>query len=149
MKAAFIRIALSKTSDPNGLETLREIESAAQAFENADTSFIDRINANKALRGESPTQLSQNERAQLDELAHDQAALDADLLDQLSRLESAQAVIRALHFGLTQDIPRSRGMLKHYPAADYPLGEELVMLKEKLAAAMAAYLSQSPDEGQR
>lgn len=140
MKAAYVRIARSKTADAAALAAIEEIEAAARAFEAAEASFPERINANKALRGEAPVKLSKAKRAQLDELANDQIDIDAEITAQLTALDSAASVIEALHFGLTQDIPRARAMLKHYPPADLPLGEELVALKERLAAAMEKYL---------
>lgn len=146
MKAAFVRIAISKTSDPRALAALADVEAAAQAFEDADASFVDRINANKALRGEPPTKLGRSKRAQLDALADDQANMDRDLIEQLSGLESARSVIEALYFGLAQDIPHARAMLKHYPPADRPLGEDLVLLKERLADAMSGYLREYRDD---
>lgn len=146
MKAAFVRIARSKTSDPGALAALADVEAAAQAFEDAEASFPDRINAGKALRGEPPTRLSRGKRAELDELANDQANIDRDLIEQLSGLESARSVIEALHFGLAQDIPRARALLKHYPPADRPLGEDLVLHKERLADAMSAYLREYRDD---
>lgn len=144
MKAAFIKIAQAKTVDLRELELLRAIETRARAFEEAQASLPDRITANKASRGEAPTRLSRGERAQLAELAQDQTELDADLLQQLSALDSAQAVIGALHFGLSLDLPMARQMLKHYAPADRVLGEEVVALEEALAAAMAAYLAEFP-----
>jgi hypothetical protein len=146
MKAAFIRIAIAKTADAGELAALSGIETAAIAFETADASFAERIEANKALRGEAPTKLRKSTREQLDALASDQADLDADLIAQLGALDSASSVIGALTFALTQDIPRARAMLKHYPAPDYPLGEEMVLLKERLADAMQRYLSVYADE---
>lgn len=147
MKATFVRVAIAKASDPIDLAALQNVEAAARALEHAEASFEDRINANKALRGESPTMLSRGRQTQLDGFTADQIESDRELTEQLSRLESSYAVIEALHFGLTQDIPRARSMLKHYHPADYLLGEELVNLKEKLVVAMSSYLTQRPVEG--
>lgn len=145
MKAEFIRIAAAKTGDPEALAALREIEAHAAAFEEASATLADRIAASKAARGEGPVKLSKAKREQLAELEADGREIDRDLREQLQAAPTAGSVIWSLHFGLSDDAPRARSMLKYYHPDERPIGEEVVVLQERLVDALAAFLERFPE----
>ena len=141
MKPEFIRIASSKANDPGMLDALTRIEALAAHYEDGEKTFPARINENKARRGEAPTKLRKAKRDQLEELAKDQAELDASLHQQLANLASAQAVVQALHAGMSANLVSSRGLLKYYHPDDLPLGQDMLRRQEALVSALADFLS--------
>lgn len=149
MNSEFFRIAATKTADPLALEMLANMVRLAHELESADASFAERINANKAKRGEPPTKLSKPQKRHLSELAQDQIDLDAGLCNDFRAMESASQIIWAAHYALQQDLPNAQKFLKHYHPDDRPLGEEIVRLKSQLLEAAERFLKHYPlaDEG--
>ncbi len=141
MNAGFIRIAAAKTSNAAMAASLRRIEALALHVEEGERSFGARIDANKARRGEGPTALRASQQARLAALAQDQAALDAELARDLDALPDALEVIRAVHMGMSLDLPSSRKLLGRYHPDDLPLGEDLLARKQALVSALAEFLA--------
>lgn len=144
MNPEFFRIAATKTIDPEALALLARMEHVAQELTDADASFPERINANKAKRGELPTKLRKAKKEQLGELAQDQVDLDAKLCEDFRKMTEPSQVVWAVHYALTQDLPSARKFLKYYHPDDLLLGEEIVGLKSRLLDAATAFLDAYP-----
>ncbi len=80
MHPEFFRIAATKTTDSVALLMLAQLERAAQELADAEASFPERINANKAKRGENPTKLPKAKKDQLGEFAQDQIDLEGSAI---------------------------------------------------------------------
>ena len=144
MNPEFFRIAATKTSDPVALAMLAQLEHAAQELVDAEAAFPERINANKAKRGEQPTKLRKAKKEQLSELAQDQIDLDVRLCDDFRRMREPSQIVWSTHYALTQDIPYARNFLKYYHPDDLFLGEEIVRLKSQLLDAATLFLNAYP-----
>lgn len=144
MNPEFFRIAATKTTDPVALPMLAKLERAAQELTNAEASFPERINANKAKRGEQPTKLTKAKKSQLGELAQDQVDLDTQLCNGFRTMSDPSQIVWATHYALTQDLPNARKFLKHYHPDDLALGEEIVNLKSQLLEAATSFLEAYP-----
>jgi hypothetical protein len=144
MNPEFFLIAATKTTDPVALTLLGELERFARELADADASFPERINANKAKRGEAPTKLSTARKQQLGELARDQIDLDFKLCSDFRQMTEPSQIVWAIHYALLQDMPNAQKFLKYYHPDDLPLGEELVRLKRRLLEAASAFLEMYP-----
>lgn len=144
MNPEFFRIAATKTIDPVALALLADLEYIAQELADADALFPERINANKARRGESPTELRKAKKGQLGELAQDQIDLAAKLCDDFRKMTEPSQIVWAVHYALTQDLPNARKFLKYYHPDDFFLGEKIVGLKSRLLDAATSFLEVYP-----
>ncbi|NCT68541.1 MAG: hypothetical protein GXC76_13010 [Rhodanobacteraceae bacterium] len=59
-------------------------------------------------------------------------------------MSSPQEVVWAIEFALSRDVDASRPLLKHYPEGMRELGEEVLAAKERLLAALKAFLQAHP-----
>lgn len=144
MNPEFFRIALAKTSDPVALALLDQMEHAAMALAAADAAFPERMNANKAKRGEHPTQLSKSRKQQLAALAQDKIDLDAKLCEDFRKMTDPSQIVWSAHHALTQDLANSRQFLKYYHPDDLPLGGDIVHLKSQLLEDATSFLETYP-----
>ena len=140
MKAS-VAIARRKSTDPSANPFLDRIEQAVTDLDEASSTLADRIRANKAARGVEQVKLPRSEQALVASLEQDRLEGESELTRQLGELESAQEVIWALAFGLEGDLETEPLVLKHCPAEDLPLFQELSALKRCALDAMQAYLT--------
>jgi hypothetical protein len=145
MNPEFFRIAATKTTDSVALLMLAQLERAAQELADADASFPERINANKAKRGENPTKLPKAKKGQLGEFAQDQIDLDAKLCDDFRKMTEPSQIVWSARYAMTQDLPNARKFLKYYHPDDLFLGEEIVRLKSQLLDAATSFLEAYPN----
>lgn len=146
MSPKFFRLAATKTTDPVALDMLAELEQLAHALATVEASFPERINANKAKRGESPTKLSRKKADDLRALDQDQIDIDQEVYEDFSKVDSPSPILAAMAYALEQDIPNSKKFLKHYHPDDLPLGEEMVTLKVQLLEKVSAFLARYPEK---
>lgn len=144
MNPEFFRIAATKTTDLVALAMLEQLVRAAQELADAEAALPERINANKAKRGERPTKLSKAKKEQLGELAQDHLNLDANLCDDFRKMTEPSQIVWSAQYALTQDLPNARKFLKYYHADDLFLGEEIVRLKTVLLEAATLFLEAYP-----
>ena len=140
MKAP-VAIARRKSTDPSADPFLDRIEQAVIDLDEASSTLADRIRANRAARGAEQVKLSRSERALVASLEQDRVEGESELAQQLSQLESAQEVIWAMAFGLEGDLKAEPMVLKHCPAEELPLFQELSALKRCALNAMQDYLA--------
>ena len=145
MNPEFFRIAATKTTDPVALAMLAQLQRAALELADAEASFPERINANKAKRGESPTKMPKAKREQLSELAQDQIGLDVKLCDDFRKMTEPSQIVWSVQYALTQDLPNARMFLKYYHPEDLFFGEEIVRLKSQLLDAATSFLEAYPN----
>jgi hypothetical protein len=145
MRPAYFRIAAAKTGDADAIERLRELQSLAEEFTRAETSFPERIEAVKARRGEAPVRLRKSQREQLTELEHDSRELEERMAQDFAQLASAPEIVGALRYGFADDLSRAEGYLKFYHPDERPLGEELIALKKAMLEKMDDFLAHHPD----
>lgn len=146
MRPEYFRIAATKTEDAEAIRRLRELESLAADFVRAEDSFAERINAIKAKRGEPPVKLRKHQREQLAGLDEDKRALDVQMAKDFEQLHSAQAIVWALHYALSDDLSRAVGYLKFYHPDERPLGEEMIAMKRTLHEKMQCFLQRHPPQ---
>ncbi|MBO9662042.1 hypothetical protein [Dokdonella sp.] len=144
MRPEYFRIAATKTEDAEAIQQLRELEALATDFVQAEDSFAERIHAIKAKRGEPPVKLRKPQREQLAALDEDRRALDVQTAKDFEQLDSAQAIVWALHYALSNDLSRAAGYLKFYHPDERPLGEEMIALKKAMHERMQHFLDRYP-----
>lgn len=146
MKAIFLDIAIDKAATLEQRASLQALRAVVADYEAAETGFGERINASKAKRGEAPVKLSSSRQRQLAALEQDRIALDADMADQFQALPSAQAILRALHFGISNQLPITRNQLKFFHPDDLTIGTAMLNKLELMAAGMMDFLQQHPGD---
>lgn len=146
MNPHFFRIAATKTTDPDALSMLSELAQLAHALVMAEATFPERINANKAKRGERPTKLPRKTTEMLDALAKDQIDTDRDVCEAFANAGSPSEILASAAYALEQDIPNAKQLLKYYHPDDLSLGEELLALKVQLLGKATAFLERYPDQ---
>ena len=148
MKRIYFRIAAEKAKTPSARAALEALAELAASYEEADDSFPERINASKAARGERPTKVSQSMREHLSSLEDDRRMIDDDLARQFRVLPSASSVVRALHYAMSDDLPRAEKDLKQFHPDNFLLGKDMVERKSQLVNGMAAIVAEHAGEGQ-
>lgn len=146
MRPEYFRIAAAETEDAEAIGRLQELQSLAADFVRAEDSFAERINAIKARRGEPPVKLRKQQRDQLAGLDEDSRAQHAQMVKDFEQLDSAQAIVWALHYALSDDLSRAAGYLKFYHPDERPLGEEMIALKQAMLERMQRFLDQYPPQ---
>lgn len=144
MRPEYFRIAATKTVDAEAIRRLRELESLATDFVRAEDSFAEHINAIKARRGEPPVKLRKHQRDRLAGLDEDSRAQHAQMAKDFGQLDSAQAIVWALHYALSDDLSRAAGYLKFYHPDERPLGEEMIAMKQAMHEKMRRFLERHP-----
>ncbi len=144
MNPNYFAIAAAKIRHPEALALLEALQNTAQLLRDCESTLPQRINVNKATRGEASVVLSTSEQNMLAGLAQDQAELEAELSRDFAGMSSAGEIIWALHYGLSADVERSRDLLQHYHADDRALAEEALLLKQKLLGQLGQFLSHFP-----
>jgi len=145
MNPKFFRIAATKTTDPAALGMLAGLENLAQELATAEASFPERINANKAKRGEKSTKLPRRKAEELKELEQDQIDIDQQVCEDFLKADTPSQIVASVSYALKQDIPTAKKFLKHYHPDDLPLGEEIFNLKEQLLEMVDAFLKRYPE----
>ncbi len=146
MNPEFFRIAATKTTHPAALGMLAGLEKLAQELATAEASFPERINANKAKRGEKPTKLPRRKTEELKELEQDQIDIDQQVCEDFLKVDTPSQIVASVAYALEQDIPTAKKFLKHYHPDDLPLGEEIITLKVQLLEKAFAFLERYPDK---
>ncbi len=146
MNPEFFRIAATKTTDPVAHEMLAGLEKLAHELVTAEALFPERINANKAKRGESPTKIPRKKAEELKELEQDQIDIDQQVCEEFSKVDTPSQIVASAAYALEQDIPTAKKFLKHYHPDDLPLGEEIVALKIQLLEKASAFLERYPEK---
>lgn len=151
MRPECFRIAATKTEDVEAIRRLQELQSSATELVRAEDSF-ERIDTIKAKRGEPPVKLRKHQRERLAGLDEDKRALGVQMAKDFEPLDSAQAIVWALHYALSDDLSRAAGYLKFYPPDEHPFGEEMIAMKHGDAREDAAFpgtLSAAGARGER
>ncbi len=145
MNPLFFHIASTKTTNPAASKMLAHLEHTAQKLADAEASFPERINTNKAKRGETPTKLRKTKKQQLSGLEQDKTDLDTKLCDDFRKMVEPSQIIWCIQNALTQDLSVARKFLKYYHPDDLPLGEEILNLKSQLLDATTSFLKAYPN----
>lgn len=140
-----LRIALGKMGPLSDRSLFEQALSAAQALELVAAGFEERINANKAARGEKPTRLSKGQRAQIESYTSDAQALEREQLAIHEAELSPQEIVQALRTGLQSDLTFWSGAAKYAHADDRAIVEEFVAAKQRLLVNLDAILNASGD----
>jgi hypothetical protein len=141
MYRASVELAITKASSAAEKSALLPVLSAARALDEEERTFPDRIEANKALRGEGPTKLSRRKRKDVDAYAEDARVAGAEQLAQFSELESAASILSCLKAGLDADIAFwSKAHEKAHPS-DAPLVIAFTQAKVSMRAAIVAFVA--------
>lgn len=135
-----IQIAISKTSSPEDLHFLNEISKLAETLEMVESTFEDRINSNKALRGEKPTSVTRTKKQEINQYKKDAEELTTQLAKDFILMENPKDIIQAICFGFDSDIAFWKQSVKCAPPTDMPIIEELLSAKIKLHDALTVYL---------
>lgn len=137
-----IQIAISKTSSSKELHSLNEILKLADTLDMIESAFEDRINSNKALRGEKPTGVTRTKRQEINQYKKDAEELTNQLVKDFSLMENPREIIQAICFGFDGDIAFWKQAGKYAHPADMPVIEELLSAKIKLHDALIGYLGE-------
>ena len=137
MFATALRIALSKSLEPQARAALERALPAAEDLERIESGFEERINASKAARGEKPTRLSKARKAQVRGYADDAAAMRKEQLALYDAELNPSEIVNALHAGLQTDVQFWDGAVKYTHPSDIRVVEELVAAKRQFLEALA------------
>lgn len=135
-----IQIAITKTSSPEELDLLNEISKLAESLDALESSFEERINNNKVLREEKPTQLTRSKKKEINQYKKDADDLTNQLTNDFLLMENAQDIIQAIHSGFDNDIAFWKQAVKYTHPADLPIVDEFLYAKIKLHDALTVYL---------
>lgn len=135
-----IQIAITKTSSPEELDLLNEISKLAESLDALESSFEERINNNKVLREEKPTQLTRSKKKEINQYKKDADDLTNQLTNDFLLMENAQDIIQAIHSGFDNDIAFWKQAVKYTHPADLPIVDEFLAAKIKLHEALTVYL---------
>jgi hypothetical protein len=136
-----IELSVSKAATDAESDVLRDVLVAAIAVDEEERKFSDRINTNKALRGEAPTKLSKRKKAEIDGYAADAREMEAQQVAEFSGFDSAQSIVYCLKTALDGDVKFWGRMHEKAHPADAPIVQSFAAAKARLRDAMAAYLS--------
>ena len=139
MNSEQLRIAIENAPTPEAGAALRALEPLFSEVVAFESSFKKRIEASKIARGEEPTRLRKAKRTEV--ASYEQDAIEAEraLTESFKSLSSA-TIIRSICSGLSSDLMFWKSALRHFHQAELPIGQEKVMLTEKLLKVMNAYL---------
>ena len=137
-----IQIAISKTTSPDKLDFLNEISKLAETLDTLESAFEERINSNKALRGEKPTIVTRSKKKEINQYKKDADELTNQLAEDFLLMENTKDIIQAIRSGFDGDIVFWKQAVKYAHPADMFIVEELLSSKIKLRDALTAYLNQ-------
>ena len=138
------QIAVSNSTDSNAKSMLSDIAPVFDRVCELNDSFPDRINANKASRGEAPTKLSKRKREELAGYERDAVDLDQTLANDYRALEGS-SIVHAMSYALESDLKFWGGaMLKHAHPDDRPIIEEVLEAKKQLQSKFKQFLNCFP-----
>jgi hypothetical protein len=136
-----VELAISKASCDLEVAALNSVLEAAIALDEEERTIGDRIDANKALRGEGPTRLSKRTRSEVDSYASDADAFQAQQLEEFAGFERSSTIIACLAPGLQADVAFWQSNCTKAHPSDVPLIQQFASKKETLCKAMGSYLS--------
>ena len=139
MNSEQLCIAIEKAPSPEARAALQALESQFSEVVVFESSFKQRIEASKIARGEVPTKLRKAKRAEVASYEQDAIEMERALTESFRSLSSAK-IIRLLCSGLSSDLKFWKSALGHFDPAELPIGQEKVVLTEKLLKVMNAYL---------
>ena len=142
-----VRIAISKAGSPAEADALTKLVPSACRVDEQERTFEERINRNKALRGEPPTKMSKRKKADIDSYAADANEMTANQLLQFEALDSAASVIKCLEMAMVHDIAFWSQAQGKAHEADRPLVRDFAAVKIDLQNAFSAYLAEHYAEG--
>jgi len=138
----FVELAISKASSDSEIAALNHVLEAATVLDEEERTFGNRMNANKALRGEGPTKLSKRKRSEVGSYAADANELEAQQLKDFASFERGAAIIASLAPSLRADIEFWESSYKMAHPSDVPIVQAFVAKKACLFEAMGRYLSE-------
>lgn len=139
-----LKIAISNATDPEAKSKLIDLAPIFEKVYELNETFPERINANKAARGERPTKVSSRKREELAQYEKDAIDIDRGLTEDF-RTQSPSSIIYAMSYALDTDLSFWGGaMLKHAHPADRPLVEEVFAAKSELQSKFKQYLKRFP-----
>lgn len=145
MFRSFVELAISKSANGRERLALNPVLEAANALDEDERTFGERINANKALRGEGPTKLSRRKRADVESYSTDARELEDQQLREFAAFERGSAIVACLATALGTDIKFWQASYKHAHPSDVSIVQAFVARKAALHQAMKNYLSEFPD----
>ena len=139
-----LRIAIANSADPAAKAMLADLSATFDVVHQLDQAFGDRINANKAARGEGPTKLSKRKREELAQYEQDRIEGERNLTESFAKY-AGSSIIAVMSEGLEIDLKFWGGaLLKHAHPADRPLIEEVVAAKKQLQSRFKEFLERFP-----
>jgi hypothetical protein len=143
-----VQISASKASNALELDALTKMVPLARRVDEDELTFGERIDRNKALRGELPTTVSRRKRAEIDSFAADADEMTASLLLQFEALGSSASVIKCLEMALDQNIRFWSKVQDKAHEDDRSIISDYVRVRTDLYSALGAYLAEYyVDEG--
>ena len=136
-----IQIALTKTTVQQELDRLNEILKRAETLDALESTFEERINSNKALRGEKPTSASRKKKTEIDQYKQDADEATDQLAKDFMPMEKAEDIIEAILSGLDDDVAFWKSAVKYAHPADMAIVDEFLSAKIKLRDSLAAYVN--------
>lgn len=136
-----IQIAITKTTSPEELDLLNEISKLVETLDTLESSFEERINNNKVLRGEKPTRLTRSKKIEINQYKKDADDLANKLTKDFMLMENAKDIIQAIRSGFDSDITFWKQAVKYAHPADLPIVDEFLVAKIKLRDALTVYLN--------
>ena len=138
-------IAISKMHNPVARRMLEETQDLYNEVCELDRTFIDRINANKAARGEGPTKLSKAKREKIAQYVQDAAEADEQLTRDFAKMQSGEIIVEALIAGLETEIAFwDKSGRKHAHPSDRHIVEESLQAKKRLYERLKKFLEYFP-----
>lgn len=136
-----VELAISKASCEPEVAALNSVLDAVIVLDEEERTLGDRIDANKALRGEGPTKLSRRKRSEVDSYASDADESQAQQLKEFAGFERSSTIIACLAPGLQADVTFWKSNCKKAHPSDVPIIQSFVAKKADLCKAMGDYLA--------
>ena len=121
---------------------MTEIFKIAETLDTLESYIEDRINRNKALRGEKPTRLPRSKKSEINQYKNDADNLMSQMKSDCMLMDNPKDIIRAIFSGFGSDIAFWTQAVKYAHPADKAIVDEFLAAKIKLRDTMAAYLNQ-------
>jgi hypothetical protein len=138
-----VQIAVSKADTDVEADALARIIPIARRVDAEERTFAERINRNKAFRGQSSTtQISKRKSAEIDAYAADADEMKASQLLQFEALGSAASVVKCLEMALGHDVKFWAIAHQQAHEADRSIVHAFASVRIDLHSALAAYLAE-------
>ena len=139
-----IELALSKAATHDEAIALRPVLLAAHQLQLSEANFEERINENKALRGERPVALTPRRQAEVSAYAADAEEMTAQQLREYATFSSARSIIATLQFALEQDASFWSRAHRKAHRSDSAIVQAFAAQKARLRDEVNRYLSAYP-----